>query len=352
MNYLHIIVTFIIVLFIYVHIQFQLTTSDEKDVYVLDGITNISMEEVFDLKQPIVMNTFLPSEIDICKDINKYTISNHGVKDINIYDNQRSNIHTHVSSSITSAIKLFDADDKSQYYSENNNEYLVNTDNMFQNIQKHLSFLIPPLKSGERKDILFGSNGSTTSLQYSINYRNFFTVTNGTLQIKMVHPKTIKDAGINIKSDYFNLGFFSDEHVWNDDSKIATIDTTLYEGQTICIPPYWLYSFKFTNETFLWSTSYNTYMTDIATIHHKILQLMHRFTKPSVIPSQPNTNHDSSDTPESKPTPDNKCETSDKDIDDKISDTIELDDNKDNIDDEVKEDKNTLIDNETTDETN
>ena len=68
--------------------------------------------------------------------------------------------------------------------------------------------------------------------------------------------------------------------------------------------------------------------------------------------SFPNTNHDSSDTPESKPTSDNKCETSDKDIDNKISDTIEMDDNKDNIDDEVKEDKNTLIDNETTDETN
>ena len=347
MNYLHIIVTFIIVLFIYVHVQFQLTTSDEKDVYILDGIINIPMEEVFDLKQPVVMNTFLPSEIDICRNINKYTIGDNGVKDINIYDNQRTNIHTCVSSSITSAIKLFDADEKSQYYSENNNEYIANTEQIFQDIQKHLSFLIPPLKSSERKDILFGSNGSTTSLQYSINYRNFFTITNGTLQIKMVHPETIKASGINIKSDYFNLGFFSDENVWNN-SKIATIDTTLYAGQTICIPPYWLYSFKFTNETFVWSTAYNTYMTDMATIHHKILQLMHRFTKPTVIPPQKNTNDDSSDISESKPTIDNECDTNDSV--NQTSDKIELNDDKNDINDEVKEEKDTLIDSDTSNE--
>ena len=89
-------------------------------------------------------------------------------------------------------------------------------------------------------------------------------------------------------------------------------------------------------------------MTDMATIHHKILQLMHRFTKPTVIPPQKNTNDDSSNISESKPIIDNECDTSD--IVNQTTDKIEVNDDKNNINDEVKEEKDTLIDNDTSNE--
>lgn len=316
MNYLHIALTFIIVLFIYIHVQFQLTTSDEKDVYVLYDIVYIPMEEVFDLKQPVVFHTFLPEDYDILRGVNKQVINrDYKTKDIQICDTTRTEYHTNIPSSIHSAVSLFDKDTESRYYTSNNDNFVrtclsdtTSGNQGGQNIRllkKHQSILVPPLKSRESYDIIFGSHDTTTILQYSIMYRNFFTVTNGTLEIKMIHPSKISDLTVNVKPDYYNMGFFTDSqvNVWDDSNKnkLDTITTVLHEGQSICIPPYWLYSFKLTKDTFVWRSSYNTYMTEMATLHHSILHTMHKFTKPSVIiPDTLDTteNPETSDTPE------------------------------------------------------
>lgn len=314
MNYLHIALTFIIVLFIYIHIQFQLTTSDEKDVYVLHDIVYIPMEEVFDLKQPVVFHTFSPEDYDILRGVNKHIIhSDYKTKDIQVCDTTRTTYHTNVPSSLQSAVSLFDKDIESRYYASNNDNFvktcLSDTNSNSQSatnlrlLKKHHSILVPPLKSRESYDIIFGSNGATTILQYSIMYRNFFTVTNGTLEIKMIHPSKISDLTVNVKPDYYNMGFFTESNVnvWDDNNngRLETITTMLQEGETICIPPYWLYSFKLTKDTFVWRSSYNTYMTEMATLHHRILHMLHKFTKPSVI--IPDT-LDTNETPENPET--------------------------------------------------
>lgn len=298
MNYLHIALTFIIVLFIYIHIQFQLSTSNEKDVYVLHDIVYTPMEEVFNLKQPVVFHTFSSEDYDILRGVNKHMIhSEYKNKDIQVCDTTRTAYHTNIPSSIQSAVSLFDKDTESRYYTSNNDIFVrtclsdTTSDNQGREhiclLKKHQSILVPPLKSRESYDIIFGSQDTTTILQYSIMYRNFFTVTNGTLEIKMIHPSKISDLTVNIKPDYYNMGFFTDSHVnvWDDSNKnkLDTITTTVHEGQTICIPPYWLYSFKLTKDTFVWRSSYNTYMTEMATMHHNILHTMHKLTKPSVI---------------------------------------------------------------------
>jgi hypothetical protein len=316
MNYLHIILTFIIVLFIYIHIQFQLTTSDEKNVYVLNDLVYIPMEEVFDLKQPVVFHTFSPEDYDILRGVNKHMIhSDYKTKDIQVCDTTRTTYHTNVPSSLQSAVSLFDKDIESRYYASNNDNFvktcLSDTNSNSQSatnlrlLKKHHSILVPPLKSRESYDIIFGSDGATTILQYSIMYRNFFTVTNGTLEIKMIHPSKISDLTVNVKPDYYNMGFFTESNVnvWDDNNngRLETITTMLQEGETICIPPYWLYSFKLTKDTFVWRSSYNTYMTEMATLHHRILHMLHKFTKPSVIiPDTLDTteNPETSDTPE------------------------------------------------------
>ena len=58
MNYLNILVTFLVVLFIYIHIQFQLSHSSERETYVLDIPVTIPIEEIFELKQPVIMHLY------------------------------------------------------------------------------------------------------------------------------------------------------------------------------------------------------------------------------------------------------------------------------------------------------
>ena len=42
---------FCIVLFIYLHVQFQLRTSDDLEIYELDNVSKERMEEICDLRQ-------------------------------------------------------------------------------------------------------------------------------------------------------------------------------------------------------------------------------------------------------------------------------------------------------------
>ena len=50
---------FCLVLFIYLHIQFHLKTSNNYNVYEIDNSWNKNkMEEVFDIKQPVVLDYY------------------------------------------------------------------------------------------------------------------------------------------------------------------------------------------------------------------------------------------------------------------------------------------------------
>ena len=53
---------FLLVLFIYIHITHQLKRSEDLEIYELDYTTNSHLQEVCDVKQPVLfeLKTFLP----------------------------------------------------------------------------------------------------------------------------------------------------------------------------------------------------------------------------------------------------------------------------------------------------
>ena len=54
MNSLLNILIFLIVLFLYIHITHQLKTSEDLEIYELDYIDNTHLQEVCDIKQPVL----------------------------------------------------------------------------------------------------------------------------------------------------------------------------------------------------------------------------------------------------------------------------------------------------------
>jgi hypothetical protein len=118
-----------------------------------------------------------------------------------------------------------------------------------------------------------GSAGVETPLRYDINYRNYFLVTQGSIKVKMMPPKSSRYL-YPIK-DYENLEFRSPVNPWNpqtkfraDFDKVKCLEIVLTPGKFLFIPAYWWYSFKFADNTSVSCFNYRTYMNNIAISPH------------------------------------------------------------------------------------
>jgi hypothetical protein len=118
------------------------------------------------------------------------------------------------------------------------------------------------------QDIIFGSSGVETPLRYAINYRNFFTVSEGSVEIKLFPPHS--DKYVDPVSDYENFEFrtLAGTSGWNlpenIKDKVKCIEFTLTPGKAVYIPAYWWYSMKLGKNAVVESFQYRTYMNYLA----------------------------------------------------------------------------------------
>jgi hypothetical protein len=261
---------FCIVLFIYLHIQFQLKTNDDLEVYDIDETSKEKIEEIFDLRQPLL---FYFDNKKIMDSTNKTYVSNNynsfDTKVRNINDEDNSELY--VSLPIKVADKLFNDDKTSSYFSENNKDLLEET-GIIKSFKFNDSFLRPAMVSNCYYDIMFGSKNVFTPFRYEINYRNFFLLTQGSAQIKISPPHSTKHLYTNY--DYENFEFSSPINPWNPQTKysadfdrVKCLEFSLIPGKVLFLPAYWWYSIKFNDSnTSISCFSYRTYMNNIAIV--------------------------------------------------------------------------------------
>jgi hypothetical protein len=264
---------FCIILFFYLHIQFHLKTSDDLEIYEIDQASKDRMEEICDLRQPVLFDC--DEDINkIVQTTNKTTLlDNYPVFEVKI----RDNIETTTSSTeeelylplpLHIACKLFREDSNAVYFSENNMDFLTET-GVIKNMTYNDEFLRPRLVSNCNYDIMLGSDGIETPFRYEMNYRNYFVVTQGSLTIKMAPPKSSRY--LYPVNDYENFEFRSPINPWAPQSKfkadfdkIKCLEIVLTPGRFLFIPAYWWYSFKFAEDTSVSCFRYRTYMNNIA----------------------------------------------------------------------------------------
>ena len=163
---------FCLVLFIYLHIQFHLKTSNDLEVYELDMASKDKLDEICDLRQPVIFDFDNDSIIQntnisyISNNYNAFEIKIRNAKDIDY------NSEIYIPLPLHSAKKLFSEDKSSSYFSENNSEFLQET-GIIKHMQYNDAFIRPPMVSNCNYDIMMGSNGVNTPFRYEINYRNF-----------------------------------------------------------------------------------------------------------------------------------------------------------------------------------
>lgn len=263
---------FCFILFLYIHIQFHLKKSNELEIYEIDVFNKDKMEEICDLKQPVIfeMNYNDNKIIDCNTDhfIKNYSMFNIHIRNIMDTNDQGE---MYLPLLLNASNKLFVEDTDEKFITENNIDFLQETGSV-KIIQSNDQLFRPPLVSNCFYDFLSGSKNSSTPFRYDINYRNYFIVTQDNVTVKLASPKNSKY--LQIVNDYENFEFRSPMNPWKiqekyaaDFNKIKCLEINLVKGKIIYIPPYWFYSFLFnTPESSIISLKYRTYMNNVTII--------------------------------------------------------------------------------------
>ena len=275
------ILIFCIVLFLYLHIYFQLKTSNDLEVYEIEQPSKDKLEEICDLRQPVIFDYQNDSLLESCK-IN--TVAEHysafDVKLRNVKELD-DNTDLHIPVTLKVALSLFNSDKDSKYIIEKNNDFLEET-GLIKNFKYNDAFLRPPMVSNCFYDLVSASQNTETPLQYNVNYRNFYLVTHGKIKIKLIPPKSARY--LYPTEDYENFEFRSPLNPWEiqrqykaDFDKIKTLEIELTPGKIIYIPAYWWHSVKFMEPlTSVCTFKYRTYMNTIAILPKLCMKTLQR----------------------------------------------------------------------------
>jgi len=259
---------FCLVLFIYLHIQFHIKKSNDLEIYEIDDASKDKLEEICDMRQPVLIDFDNQKIIDTTN--RKYILDNYHAFEIKIRNvkETETNNDLYVPLPLHASDKLFNEDKNSSYFSENNSDFLNET-GVIKNLKYNDEYLRPYMVSNMNYDIMLGSEGTCTPFRYEINYRNFLICTEGSVEIKMAPPQSIKY--LYPVYDYENLEFRSPVNPWNvqpkylaDFDKIKCLEFSLPKAKTVFIPAYWWYSIKFTKNSSLSCLNYRTYMNNLA----------------------------------------------------------------------------------------
>tara|TARA_Y100000591_G_C21853784_1_gene713479 strand:- start:8112 stop:8993 length:882 start_codon:yes stop_codon:yes gene_type:complete len=281
-------IIFIIILFFYIHINFHLSTSNDLEIYEIDELNKDRLEEICNIKQPLsfkLYNNELNTKLSIENIANNYGDFDINIRNVQDYSN---NDNTIIPIKLTEGINLFKKDSSNNYISEYNQDFLNDT-TLGKIISSNDLFLRPSLCSYYNYDLIFGSVNSYTPLKYELNYRNYFLVVDGEVDIMLTVPKNIKY--LETIKDYSNFEFRFNYNPY-DILKTKTLDKikfltiTLKRNEIIYIPFKWIYTIKINQpDTLICSLRYRVGMNTLAIIPElfkKYLQnnnIKHKFLK-------------------------------------------------------------------------
>lgn len=272
---------FCIVLFLYIHIVFNYRKSNDLEVYELEEPSKDKLEEICDIKQPILFNIY---NTNFENTFNyKYLKNNYNSFDIKIrncdeiYNKKDEDLY--LPYTIEKSFELFKNDISGNYYTENNIDF-INETSLSKIFKYNDQFLRPYLLCYSEYDILSGSIDSFTPLKYELYNRNYFYVNSGSVKLLLIPPKMNKY--LYVEKDYEYFEFKSNINPWNIDnkykqnySKVKPLEIILKKNNIIYIPPYWFFSFKFIEEeSIILNFKYNTYMSTLSITNELLIKYL------------------------------------------------------------------------------
>ena len=296
-------IIFIIIFFLYIHIEHQYKTSDDLEIYEMDYINNANLQEVCNIRQPVLFQ--LPQqELDIMTLFENENIEKEDVriKDTDDYWNSNIDSVDYLNMPLRTALPLLKSDTRAHYISENNASFLNETGIFTIQTPVLDDLLKPAFTIYSKYDILFASVDVSTPLRYHTNDRIYLSVLAGKIRVKMTPWKSRKY--LHYKKDYENYEFRSPIHVWkpqkewlNDMDKLKFLEFEVNAGHVLFIPPYWGYSIHYVvADTVVYSCQYNTIMnlaghiTDIGMYYLQNQNIVEKRVKTKILNPELNDN--------------------------------------------------------------
>ena len=258
--------------------HFHLNTSDDLEVYTIENVSKDRLEEICNLKQPVLFdytNENLLETVNIGKMEELYGAFDVNFRNISEKDKE-SEIYLPIL--LNEVVKLFQNKLNNKIIIENNDEFLNET-GLAKIFRYNDSFLRPPMVSICKYDFMSGSEDSYTPLRYNINHRNFYLVTSGKINLKLIPPSNGKY--LQKENDYDIFEFGSPVDPWDvqeiykpEFDKVKVLDLDLTKGQIINIPPYWWYSIKYEKVSSICVFKYRTYMSTVSILPNLLMGLL------------------------------------------------------------------------------
>ena len=278
MKYVISVLIFCVVLFFYLHVNHHLHKSNDLEIFTIENPSKDKVEEICDLRQPVLFDYINQPILDEC---NLFSLNNkYAPFDIKLRDIQNSDDKSelYLPFVLKEARELFNNDKNKKYITENNYDFLEETGALKNHIYND-AFLRPPLVSKCSYDIMSGTKDSYTPLRYNLNYRNYYYVTSGSVNIKLIPPHNSKY--LVEKLDYENFEFRSPMNPWNiqkeyesEFNKVKSLDIILNKGTILYIPAYWWYSIKYNDESSIATFYYKTFMNQLAITPETVMNLL------------------------------------------------------------------------------
>ena len=269
---------FSIILFIYLHVFFNLKTSNELELYEIETPSKDKLHEICDLKQPVMFrfdNEYLNENLSL-----EILNSSYGTFDVNVREVNDNEDELYVQLPYNISSKLFENEKEKKFYLDNNYEFLKES-RLLKHFQSSDELLRPTMVSECNYDIIKGTNESNTCLQYSLDNRNFFYVCEDSITVKLIPP--IYSKYLHSENDYINFEFRSKINPWNVDKchmidykKTHSFDVVVSKGQILFIPNYWWYSIKLTDKSNVLKFSYKTYMNTLSILPELCLSFLQK----------------------------------------------------------------------------
>lgn len=273
MNFLITFLIFILILFLYIHINDQYKKSEDLEIYEMDYTSNMELQKICNIKQPVIFEfqKTYPVFFSEIIQFNKYENNDIQVKDILDYWNPDLVSINPIILSTSSFQTLIKSDPKSHFFMENNQSFLEET-GIASKIGEVDGYLKPQFNIQTKYDLIVGSVNCVTPFRYHTDYRRFYIVTSGKISVKMTPWRSRKYLHPII--DYDNYEFFSKMNVWtetsesinNDLNKIKFLEFDVHTGYVLYIPPYWWYSIKLHQDAEVVSVSYQTLVNILSNI--------------------------------------------------------------------------------------
>ena len=267
---------FALVLFLYLHIIYHMKVCNDLELIDIENYSKDTLEEICDLRQPVRF-LYTGMLLDNCF-LDKLKNDYLGF-DVNIRNYQKNKENLYNPISLKELNK--NIDNGESILSENNFDFLEET-SLIKYCKSEDSLIRPYVVSSCNYDLIFGNNINTI-LKYNINYRNFFLVIDGEIDVKLTPPKNIKY--LDVDKDFDLLEFRSNVDPWNTSGsdKVKYLDLTISKNQILFIPAYWFYSFKFKDNAKILSFCYRTFMNTLAISPFLVKQFLEKQNVPKNI---------------------------------------------------------------------